>query len=75
MRTIVDIPEATLRRLDALAKEQKVSRAELVRKAVEAFAGKEHSLDRYFGLWKDWPVDGVEYQRAIRTEWDRSESE
>lgn len=75
MRTLVDIPEAALRRLDALAREQKVSRAELVRRAVDEFTAKDRSIDQYFGLWRDWPVDGVDYQRAIRAEWDRGDSE
>jgi metal-responsive CopG/Arc/MetJ family transcriptional regulator len=32
-----------------------------------------HPLDAAFGLWKDHAVDGVEYQRKLRAEWDRDQ--
>ena len=30
-------------------------------------------LEAAFGLWKDHAVDGVEYQRKLRAEWDRDQ--
>lgn len=79
MRTIVDIPESQLAPLDAIASKEKVSRAELVRRAVAMLlesmtkeTPQKSSCDDAFGLWKDREdiIDGVEYQRKIRAEWD-----
>ena len=28
-------------------------------------------LEVGFGLWKDYGIDGLEYQLKIRSEWDR----
>lgn len=79
----MDIPEEQLVPLDALAKEERVSRAEMVRRAVAMLlasmatnTSKKSSFDEAFGLWADCeehnglPSDGVEYQRALRAEWD-----
>ena len=77
MRTLVDLPDDDIRWLDVRAKARGVSRAALVREAVSTFRletmRRNEGLKAGFGLWKDRPdmVDGVEYQRAIRSEWDR----
>ncbi len=72
MRTLVDIPEADLQILNSLSKTQKVSRAELVRTAISTYLEPHRSQPEMpgFGLWADNPVDGLEYQRKIRSEWD-----
>lgn len=53
MRTIVDIPDDHIQRLDAIAERSKISRAAVVRIAVERYLGKSHkkNLDDCFGLW------------------------
>ncbi|WCT74717.1 ribbon-helix-helix domain-containing protein [Sphingomonas naphthae] len=73
MRTLVDIPEAQIRRLDVRAKSAGRSRAALIREAIDRMLGPEEVLnvDQVFGLWGDQAMDGVEYQRRIRAEWDR----
>ncbi|MES2884444.1 MAG: CopG family transcriptional regulator [Pseudomonadota bacterium] len=75
MRTIVDLPDAEIRRLDGIAKRDKVSRAEVVRRAVKSYADQvtPHPIEAVFGIWKDRKDigDGVEYQRRLRAEWDR----
>jgi hypothetical protein len=73
MRTLIDIPERELTLLTQLSVEQKVSRAELVRRAVTAYL-EPHSLPASrsaFGLWSDREDDGLAYQERIRAEWDR----
>lgn len=70
MRTIVDIPEPDLKRLDHLAQVYRVSRAEIVRRAVADYARRQKP-DDIFGLWCDAPVDGVDYQQRLRAEWER----
>jgi hypothetical protein len=51
-RTIVDIPPAQMRELDARCRVLGVSRAEGVRRAVHAFLNVKYGLDEEgFGLW------------------------
>ncbi|WP_105381764.1 ribbon-helix-helix domain-containing protein [Neorhizobium alkalisoli] len=71
MRTLVDIGEAELAALDRLAKEDKVSRASLIRVAIGDYLAR-NVKDRQsaaFGLWKRDPVDGLKFQDEIRSEW------
>ncbi len=51
-RTIVDIPSAQMRNLDARCRTLGISRAEGVRRAVHAFLNVKYGLDKEgFGLW------------------------
>jgi len=72
MRTLVDIPEADLKKLNRLSKARKTSRAQLVRHAISDYlkAQKKDTLDEVFGMWKDRGIDGLEYQLKMRAEWD-----
>ena len=75
MRTLIDIPDEDLKWLDRKAADEGRSRASVVREAVATYraaAGKK-GIQRYFGMWKDREdvVDGLEYQRKLRGEWDR----
>ena len=79
MRTIIDLENDQLNRLDAWAKAEKVSRAEAVRRAVnlmlERLAAPQGTG---FGLWAQADVagkgvpperDGLVLQRELRNEW------
>lgn len=72
MRTLVDIPEDDIAKLDALATRVKKSRAAAIREAIKLYLeqrGDDRSwIDRGYGLWahRDDIPDSVEYQRAIR---------
>ena len=77
MRTIVDLPEEQIAALDSYCEEEKVSRAEAVRRAVSEFVpikpkGKKRSIkdDPGFGSWKHLKIDGLEFQEKMRAEWD-----
>lgn len=51
-RTIIDIPAAQMRDLDSRCQELGISRAEGVRRAVNAFVNIKYGLDQEgFGLW------------------------
>jgi len=51
-RTIVDIPPALMRQLDARCRTLGISRAEGVRRAVHGFLNVKYGLDQEgFGLW------------------------
>jgi metal-responsive CopG/Arc/MetJ family transcriptional regulator len=71
MRTLVDIPDSQVKELARLSKADKRSRASLIRDAIAAYIEKRTPRKEVpgFGLWKDYPVDGVEYQRKLRSEW------
>jgi metal-responsive CopG/Arc/MetJ family transcriptional regulator len=73
MRTLVDIPEKELKQLTRLSKAKNVSRAHLVRCAIQEYlqAQKDDSLEAAFGMWADRGIDGLEYQLKLRAEWDR----
>ena len=85
MRTIVDIPEDQIKALDSLGKKEDVSRAELVRRAINRYLETEtaksaEAIDKYFGLFKGddavfGGMDGLEYQQKIRAEWDERDAE
>lgn len=72
MRTLVDIPDEDIARLDALASRSKRSRAAAIRDAVKLYLSQNDNgndwILRGAGLWKDRTDigDAVEYQRAMR---------
>lgn len=77
MRTIIDLPDEQIRALDRVQKQQKLSRAAIIRAAVTAYLRDHGKADlsarAAFGLWKKAGAkkDGVSYQRAMRGEWER----
>ena len=70
MRFLADLPDSDVEWLDALANEQGVSRAELVRRTVAAYRAdvSGDAIDNAFGIWKerDDIGDGLKYQRRLR---------
>lgn len=74
MRTLVDIPDEDIKSLDVLATKSKRSRASAIREAVKLYLVQNSNkdwIDDAFGLWSDRKIDGLEYQRKVRAEWDR----
>lgn len=73
MRTIIDIPQHILDEIDALAKQEKISRAEAVRRAMAEYLEKRpRSRPRAaFGIWKSRKIDPLAYEDALRGEWNR----
>lgn len=72
MRTILDIPEQDIRRLDTIKAEEGVSRNVLVKRAITAMLKTydKPEVDA-FGLWSvaEKPIDGLDYQIKSREEW------
>ena len=72
MRTLVDIPDEDVAKLDALARRHGKSRAAELRDAIKLHlvhnADNNDWIERFAGLWadRDDVPDGVEYQRAMR---------
>ena len=70
MRTLVDIPDRQIKDLIAICEAEKVSRAEVIRRAISLYL-KNKKLEEVdaFGIWKDKNVDGLIYQEQMRSEW------
>ncbi len=72
MRTLVDIPDEDIEKLDALAKRHGKSRAAEIREAIRMHlvqnAANKAWIRRGAGYWKHRSDigDAVEYQRALR---------
>ncbi len=75
MRTIIDLRDDQLAELDAITAEERISRAEALRRAVDVYLRerKRDAARKAFGSWRPKKLDGVEYTRAIREEWDERE--
>ena len=71
MRTIIEVPEAIVRNLDKVGKQQKKSRAAIIREAIQLYLDKRElsGAEAAFGIWKDKGKDGVKYQGQLRSEW------
>jgi len=71
MRILVDVGDTQIRELDELSKNEKRSRAALIREAIDDYLAKRrktHEGDA-FGLWGKRKVDGLVYQEKVRGEW------
>ena len=71
MKTLIEIEDARVAALDALARKRGTSRSALVREAVDALleGTDRSSAESAFGLWKEIGEDGLAYQRRLRAEW------
>ncbi len=72
MRTIIDIPDTQLELLNSFALQEKISRAELIRRAVADYLQRCVAVpdDDAFGVWQPRGEDGLAYQQRLREEWD-----
>jgi Arc/MetJ-type ribon-helix-helix transcriptional regulator len=75
MRTIIDIPDDLLDKLQVACTQEGVSRSEYIRSAIRALLKTRTApTDEAFGLWKAQgtaSVDGLKYERKLRKEWSR----
>lgn len=74
MRTTIDLSERQLEALDRISRIRKLSRAEMIRQAVDRYLAEyESELDAAFGLWRraGERADGISFQRRMRREWSR----
>ncbi|MFS8116201.1 ribbon-helix-helix domain-containing protein [Rhizobium jaguaris] len=67
----MDIGDPEVKALDRLAQREKMSRAALIRKAIDDFLARNNadSEAEAFGLWGDRKIDGLAYQENMRSEW------
>jgi predicted transcriptional regulator len=71
MRALIDMNEAQVEALDAIAKRLRQSRAALIRAAIDDYLDRHHreEVEDGFGLWGQRKVDGLAYQEKVRREW------
>ena len=72
MRTIIELPQQQLDALDVICRSEGISRAEAIRRAITRMVGETRPAlgTPAFGLWRDRPVDGLDYERRLRDEWE-----
>lgn len=71
MRALIDMTDAQVEALDAMAKRGRQSRAALIRAAIDDYLQRHHrdQVEDGFGLWGKCEVDGLAYQEKVRSEW------
>ena len=72
MRTVIDVPDEIIQSLDRVSSAEHRSRAALIREAITQYLRMKAvpSAESAFGIWKQEPTDGVEYQNRLRDEWE-----
>ena len=71
MRTIIQLPDEQAEQLAEVSRNQGISRAEAVRRALARYL-EEHRQRRredVFGMWSGRREDGLAYERRLRQEW------
>jgi metal-responsive CopG/Arc/MetJ family transcriptional regulator len=71
MRTIVEIPIDKIQLLDKLCLIQKISRAEMIRRAIDKMIIDTSEIRRQssFGSWKRKKINSLKYEESLRSEW------
>ena len=72
MRTIITLSKDHLTSLQELCNDEKISRAELIRRAISLYIEKKYSLKKspdVFGLWKKRKINSLKYEDSLRHEW------
>lgn len=71
MRTIVEIPRDKIQILDKLCLIQKISRAEMIRRAIDKMLIDTSGIRREtgFGSWKRKKINSLKYEESLRSEW------
>lgn len=72
MRTIIDLPQEQIDSLKEMSAETNASRAQLIRYAVHEYVQSYQASqsDSAFGIFKEQPIDSIEYQQNMRGEWE-----
>ncbi len=73
MRTIVELPDEQVEALGNICAQEKVSRAEIIRRAVGNYIQEKQSGkgQNAFGLWKKKKINSLKYESRLRAEWEK----
>jgi metal-responsive CopG/Arc/MetJ family transcriptional regulator len=71
MRILADLKADQLAALDEIAHARNLSRAALIRAAIDDYLVRHHASEgqEVFGLWRGRQIDGLDYQDQLRSEW------
>lgn len=72
MRTIINIPQRYIDALTDICQREKISRAEVIRRAIDNYLQRKTTSDDTdiaFGIWKTKISDALEYEDNLRSEW------
>ena len=71
MRTIIQLPDEQAEQLVEVSRNQGISRAEAVRRALARYLTEHRQRRREdaFGMWSGRREDGLAYERRLRKEW------
>lgn len=76
VRTIITLPHQMKVWLDNYSQAHKQSIAETIREAIKEYKGKtereekKNIIHKTSGLWKDREINGLEYTKNLREEWE-----
>lgn len=72
MRIAIDVPDALIASLDRVSALERRSRAAVIRDAITEDLKVESlsAAEEAFGLWKKRQVDGGQYPKSLRDEWE-----
>ena len=69
-RTIIDIPDGQLREMNRVCRALNISRAEAVRRGVNAFLERNQAVEgEAYGLWRDSKVEARRLLADIQARW------
>jgi hypothetical protein len=73
MRTIIELPQEQLTYLDAHCRRENLSRAEAIRRAIDAMLADRSKADAAgaFGLWRARGGDAAADLERLRDDWAR----
>ena len=69
MRITISLPDQQAERLKALCRNEGISRAEAVRRAVNRYLEAQRRPEEVFGMWRGRQLDGLARERRLREEW------
>ena len=69
MRMTISLPDEQAERLKALCRNEGISRAEAVRRAVDRYLEHHRRREDVFGMWRERVTEGSASERRLREEW------
>ena len=69
VRMTISLPDEQAKRLAELCRDEGISRAEAVRRAVDRYLAVHRHRGEVFGIWRGRVTEGLAFERLLREEW------
>ncbi len=69
MKMTISLSNEQAKRLAELCRDEGISRAEAVRRAVSRYLTHHRQREDVFGIWRGRVTEGPVYERPLREEW------